>query len=258
MMTAGQLAETFERIRLGEHTPEDWVGLEDHIASRERQIAELTAALDLAKAAKSLAELHSIDLRTELSRRPPLKDDDWVEFWDLHGIQCGNCRAVMVSRGGMKVLSSGEGEDLAVCGHCCEFDLKKTEAELRESRSREAVILQQKDSIAQCWANEAMDLRVQVDKALKALEAACNWVESVHSALPDDLHKAGAMAICKDLSQACESITSEHAGKLAEAVQEVVAAWRSGVDKSMPHTPENVQRLRVSLNALATLVEGKR
>jgi hypothetical protein len=49
MMTAGQLAETFERIRLGEHTPEDWVGLEDHIAT-------LTAELEQAKAERDLAD----------------------------------------------------------------------------------------------------------------------------------------------------------------------------------------------------------
>jgi hypothetical protein len=50
-LTPKELEETFERIRLGEQTPEDWVGLEDHLAYRDRQIAELTEERDRAYAA---------------------------------------------------------------------------------------------------------------------------------------------------------------------------------------------------------------
>jgi hypothetical protein len=45
-LTPEELAETFERIRLGEQTPEDVTGLEDHIAA-------LTAELDRAKLPKN-------------------------------------------------------------------------------------------------------------------------------------------------------------------------------------------------------------
>jgi hypothetical protein len=90
----------------------------------------LTADLEKAKAAKDLAELHAVDLRTELSRRPPLKDDDWRNFWEGSGIQCGNCLAVMVARGGMEVLSHPEEDgDLAVCGACYQrIDLRRKAA----------------------------------------------------------------------------------------------------------------------------------
>jgi len=79
--------------------------------------------------------LHVRELLAELDALRVAHDSSAERMWDENSIQCDNCSAQIMARGGSlksNGLSQSDGEDEMLCGHCAGLELDSSEQTIRE------------------------------------------------------------------------------------------------------------------------------